>query len=223
MSSAHWAMRAHAVCSTIAWCCLLNLYWLIFTMLGAIVAGIGPSTVAACVLARRRSRGEAVDVRDFAIVWRREFRAGNAVVLPVVVVIAVLWTNYLAFSGPDTTALRLTTLGALVVAIAIGSYVAPMYAHYDLPLWQYVIKASRFALARPASTVLLVLVFATIAFATAAMPLLVVVMSVGTWLHTTTWLCVRFFAENEDRLAAPASNHPPVPERALPTEPLRIR
>src|SRR5918999_716987 len=120
MSSAQWSTRVHAACSTIAWCCLLNACWLGFTLLGGVVAGIGPATVAAAVLSRRRGNGEAVGVREFAIVWRRGFGAGNAVVLPVLVAIAVLWTNYLAFSGPGMSALRLTTLGALVVAIGIG-------------------------------------------------------------------------------------------------------
>jgi uncharacterized membrane protein YesL len=96
-----------------------------------------------------------------------------------------------------------------------------MYAHYDAPLWSYPLKAVRFALARPASTVVLLFVFAVLAFVSAAMPILLGTVSIGAWLQTSTWLCVRFFAENEDRLARAVE---PVPaERTLPSEPLRIR
>jgi uncharacterized membrane protein YesL len=170
-------------------------------------------------------RGESTRLRDFAAVWRRELVNGSLVVLPVVAVPTVLLSNYAYFSalGPSATAARLATLGALVVALGAGAHVGPMYACYDVPLWSYPVKALRFALARPASTVVLLFVFATLAFATAAMPVLLLTVSIGAWLHTSTWLCVRFFQENEDRLAEAAKPGPTRHERALPSEPLRIR
>lgn len=226
MASGQWATRAHAASSVIAWCCTLNALWLAFTLLGGVVLGIGPATVAACILVRRRMRGdESFHPRDFARLWRRELWRGSAVILPVVVVTAVLLSNYAFFSalGPEASAARLATLAALVLVVGAGAYVGPMYAHYDLPLRAYAVKALRFALARPASTVLLLLVTAALAFASAAAPLLPAVVSVGAWLHASTWLCVRFFEENEARLAGQARPGPREPVRALPSEPLRIR
>jgi uncharacterized membrane protein YesL len=98
-----------------------------------------------------------------------------------------------------------------------------MYAHYELPSRCYLVKSLRFALTRPASTVLLLLVFAAIAFVTAALPVLLVTVSIGLWLQASTWLAGRLFQENEDRLAHPATPGPAQPVRTLPTEPLRIR
>jgi uncharacterized membrane protein YesL len=221
MTSEGWASRLHGAFATIAWCCALNLLWIAFTLLGGVVLGIGPATVAACVLTRRRMRGESIQIRDFAAVWRRELIRGSLVILPVVVLPIVLLSNYAYFSslGPTATAPRLSTLGAFVVAVGAGAYVGPMYAHYNAPLWSYPVRAVRFALARPASTVVLLFVFAVLAFASAAMPILLGTVSIGAWLHTSTWLCVRFFTENEDRLASAAQPA----ERALPSEPLRIR
>jgi uncharacterized membrane protein YesL len=223
MTSEGWTARLHGAFATIAWCCALNVLWIAFTLLGGIVLGIGPATVAACILVRRRMRGESIQLRDFASVWRREFVRGSLVILPVVVLPIVLLSNYMYFSslGPSVTAARLATLGVFVLALGASAYVGPMYAHYDAPLWSYPVKAVRFALARPASTVVLLFVFAALAFASAAMPILLGTVSIGAWLQTSTWLCVRFFTENEDRLARAAE---PVPaERALPSEPLRIR
>lgn len=226
----HWSVRVHAACTTIAWCCALNALWIAFTLLGGVVLGIGPATVAACILVRRRSRGETVRLREFAGAWRRELWRGSAVMLPVAAGIAVLWWNYAFFSalGPQAGPARLVTLAAVALAIGAGAYVGPMYAHYDLPSRAYFFKATRFALARPASTVILLFVFAALAFATAALPVLLVTVSIGAWLQASTWLCVRFFAENEDRLARAAGPEAvrPDPRRsvpALPVEPLRIR
>ncbi|QSB15821.1 DUF624 domain-containing protein [Natronosporangium hydrolyticum] len=229
MTEGHWSARLHSATSTVAWCAALNALWLVFTLLGGVVFGIGPATVAACVLARRRTLGESIQARDFAVIWWREVLRGSVVILPVVFVILALWSNYSFFSalGPDASAVRLVTLVACVLAIAVGCYVGPLYAHYQLPLWSYFFHASRVALARPASTVLLLAIFATAAFITAAAPVLLLFISIGAWLHTNTWLCVRFFEENERRLAdpniGPATTGPPRAPLALPTQPLRIR
>ena len=224
MLSGHWSVRIHAACSAIAWCCALNALWIAFTALGGIVAGIGPATVTVCILTRRRMRGEPVRLRDFAALWRREIVRGGVVVLPLLVVTAVLMANYMYFTalGPDQTIARLATLGALVMAVGVGAYVGPMYAHYDLPLRSYLIKASRFALANLASTVVLLFVFVVSAVVSAMLPVLLVTISVGAWLSTSTWLCVRFFEQNEDRLAD-ATHGRQEPVRLLPTRPLRIR
>lgn len=223
MASAHWSMRVHAACSVVAWWAALNALWIVFTLLGGVVLGIGPATAAACVVSRARIRGERAGAREFAAAWRREWLGGNAVVGPVIGVVAVLWLNLMYFTalGPRGDSARVATLVALVVAVAAGAYVAPLYAHHDLPWRLYAPRALRFALARPAQTVILLLVAAAVAAVTAAFPILLVTVAAGAWLHTSTWLCLKFFDENAARLEAPT--RPQAPTRSLPVEPLRIR
>jgi uncharacterized membrane protein YesL len=215
MTARPWAGRVHAACGTVAWCAALNAQWIAFSLLGGVVLGIGPATVTASILVRRRGRGETTAPQDFWRTYRREFGRGNAVMLPVVAVVALLAIQ-VAAEG------RVVPIVALVLAVAGGAYVAPMYAHYDIPLWSYVVKSMRFALARPAPTALLLLVGSAIAFATVAMPILLLVISAGAWLHVSTWLALRFFAENEDRLHRVQTAETPL-VNALPSEPLRIR
>ena len=223
-----WTGHLHTMFSAIAWCAWLNAMWLAFTLLGGVLLGAGPATVAACVLARRRMRGESIHFGDFASVWRREFVRGSIVVLPVLAAVVLLYTNYVYFSalGPQASGARLVTLAALVLALGAGSYVAPMFAHYDLRLRQYLPKAMRFALGRPVSTIILLFVLTAFAFASAVMPVLLAVITFGGWWQTSTWLCVRFFQENEDRLAGSAApdlaRQPSLPA-GFPAEPLRIR
>jgi uncharacterized membrane protein YesL len=221
----HWSERIYLIFSTIAWWGALNALWLAFTLLGLVLLGLGPATVTACILARRRMRGEPVRLLDFAVTWRGQLLRGTAVVLPVAALIVVLLSNYGFFSalGPAATVPRLVTLALLVLTLGAGAYIGPMYAHYDLPLRSYFTTSVRFALARPAATVILLLVALVLAFATVALPVLLVTVSIGAWLHTSTWLCVRFFEENENRLAAVDPPRPPGPARGLPAEPLRIR
>jgi len=209
----------------VAWAMQLNALWLVFSLLGGVVLGIAPATVAACVLSRRRMRGERVRAGHFARVWCAEFLRGNLVMLPALAVAGLLTANYLWFAalGREAMLPRVLTLLALIVVWAAGAYLCPMYAHYDLRPLAYFPKSLRFALARPASTVLLLVVFAALAFASAAMPVLLVTVTIGAWLQTSTWLGVRFFEENEARLTDPAGRVPPTQARILPVEPLRMR
>lgn len=218
------ARVVQASVATIAWCAWLNAMWLAFTLLGGVLFGAGPATVAACTAVRRRIRGESVRLHDFAAVWRREFLRGSLVLLPVFVVVFLLYSNYMYFSalGPQASVPRLVTLAALVFTLGAASYVAPMFAHYDLRPYKYLTSAMRFALARPLSTFLLLFVLAAFAFATAVMPVLAAVISFGGWWQASTWLCLRFFQENEDRLAG-LSSEPEAAGPGLPAQPLRIR
>jgi uncharacterized membrane protein YesL len=224
MASQHWTARVHAVCSVVAWWAALNALWIAFTLLGGVVLGIGPATVAASVVCRARARGEIAGARAFAAAWRREFVGGTVVVGPVVAVVGLLWLNLAYFTalGPPGDVARLATLVAVVVAVGAGAFVAPMYAHHAMPWRLYAVRSLRFALARPASAVILLFVAAAIGFATAALPALLVTVSIGAWLHVSTGLCLRFFAENEARLSNPPSR-PEGPAHGLPVEPLRIR
>ncbi|MFB4280138.1 YesL family protein [Nonomuraea sp. MTCD27] len=197
------SIRIQAACSELIWAVRLNLIWLVFTLAGGVILGLGPATVAAYTLARRHARNETIQVwREFWLVYRREFVRASLLVLPAALVATVLVGNYLYFSalGPDMGALRIATFVALIALAGVGAYVGPLYAHYDLPLWAYWPKATQLALLRPASSVLLLLALSAIAFATSVAPILAPMISFGAWIYLNTWLCLRFFQENEARL-----------------------
>ncbi|MEV6038678.1 DUF624 domain-containing protein [Nonomuraea sp. NPDC052116] len=197
------SIRLQAACSELIWAVQLNLMWIVFTLAGGVIGGLGPATVAAYTLARRRTRNESFHGwAEFWTVYRREFVRASLLVLPVAALATVLVGNYLYLSalGPSMGALRIATFVALIALAGVGAYVGPLYAHYDLPLRAYWPKAAQLALLRPASSVLLLLALSAIAYATSAAPILAPVISFGAWIYLNTWLCQRFFAENEAHL-----------------------
>ncbi len=203
MSTPFASTRIYTACSEVVWMAQLNLLWIVFTLAGGVLFGLGPATVAAYTLARRHARGESIHAwTEFWHVYRREFVRGSLLILPVAALATVLFGNYLYLSalGPGSGALRMATFVALLALAGVGTYLGPLYAHYDLPLRAYLPKASLLALTRPAASVLMLFVLSAIAFATAAAPFLAPVISVGAWISLNTWLCQRFFQENEARL-----------------------
>lgn len=200
-----WATRLYEAADEVVWAARLNLLWLVFTLAGGVVLGLGPATVAAYTLARRRALGESFhSLPAFAAAYRREFARGSLVVLPLAGAAALLVVNYFYFAslGSAGTAFRLATFAAIVALVVVAAYLLPMYAHYDLRTASYLPKASLFAITRPAASVLLLFVFTAIVYASATFPFLALVVSVGGWIQLDTWLCQRFFAENEARLHA---------------------
>jgi uncharacterized membrane protein YesL len=200
-----WATRLHEAADEVFWAAKLNVLWLVLTLAGGVVLGIGPATLAAYTLARRRALGETFQPwRAFVAVYRREFVRGSLLVLPLAGMTVLLVVNYFYFAslGSAGTHFRLITIAAIVALVVIGAYLLPMSVHYDLRTSSSFAKASLFALTRPAASVLLLFVFTAIVYATATYPLLALVVAVGGWIQLDTWLCLRFFAENEARLHA---------------------
>jgi uncharacterized membrane protein YesL len=203
--SSTWVIKLYEATDEVAWAARLNLLWVLFTFLGGVLLGVGPATTAAYTLARRHARGESFQALPaFAAAYRRQFVRGTALLLPVLGVSVFLVSNYFYFAslGAAATVPRLATLAALASIAVVGAYLLPMAAHYDLRVYAYLPKASQFALARPIPSVLLLFVLTVIVYATVTYPFLVLVVSVGGWIQLDTWLCLRFFAENEARLRA---------------------
>jgi uncharacterized membrane protein YesL len=203
--SASWVIRLYEVADEIMWAAKLNLLWLLFTIAGGVVLGVGPATVAAYTLARRHAQNESFQAFPaFVAAYRREFVRGTLLLLPVIGVSVFLVTNYFYFSslGPSAAAARWATLAALAVVLVIGAYLLPMSVHFDLRTRDFLPKASLFALTRPAASVLLLFILTAVTYASVLYPFLVLVIAVGGWIQLDTWLCLRFFAENEARLRA---------------------
>jgi uncharacterized membrane protein YesL len=189
----------------VVWAAKLNLLWAVFTLAGGVILGVGPATLAAYTLARRRAMDESFHSWPaFVTAYRREFGRGCLLVLPLAGMAVLLVTNYFYFAsiGSAGTVLRLATFAAILALVVIAAYLLPMSVHYDVPTLTLFPKASLFALTRPAASVLLLFVFTAIVYAAAAFPFLWLVLAVGGWIQLDTWLCLRFFAENEARLRA---------------------
>lgn len=206
MLSGTFSARAYSFFDTLLWIACLNLLWLAFTALGVGVLGVGPATAAAQILVRKRARGEAAPlVRGFAVAYFQHFAKANALAVPAMAVAVALVMNWNYFSGAGGFVAQLMAAGIFVAAIFLAGaacYLFPMYARYELPLAQYLLMSSRFAVRHLAGTVILLFVTAAVVYASLTIPSLIPFFSIGAWLFVTGWLCDRFFAANDDSVAA---------------------
>ena len=206
MLSGTFSARAYSFFDTLVWIAGLNVLWIAFTLLGFGIFGAGPATAAAQIAVRKRAAGDAVPLlRGFASAYFRNFLRADALALPVMAAAAALVLNWNYFSGGRGVLAQFMAVGILVAAIFLAGavcYVFPMYARYELPLFQYLLMSSRFAVRHLAGTVILLFVSAAVLYASSCLPGLVPFFSIGAWLYLTGWLCDRFFAANDESVAA---------------------
>lgn len=206
MLSGTFSARAYSLFDTLVWIAGLNLLWIAFTLLGFGIFGAGPATAAAQIAVRKRAAGNAVPLlREFASAYFRNFVRANALALPVMAIAAALVLNWNYFAGGRGVLAQFMAVGILVGAIFLAGavcYVFPMYARYELTLPQYLLMSSRFAVRHLAGTVILLFVSAAVLYASSCLPGLVPFFSIGAWLYLTGWLCDRFFAANDQSVAA---------------------
>lgn len=206
MLSGTFSARAYSFFDTLLWIACLNMLWIVFTVLGLGVLGAGPATAAAQILVRKRATGDQARLlRSFAVEYFRNFGRTNILAVPIMGVAVALMMNWNFYSGSNGLAASLMTAGIFVASLFLAGsacYIFPLYARYDLPLAQYFLSSSRFALRHLAGTVILLFVSAAAVYASSAVPGLIPFFSVGAWLYATGWLCDRFFAANDESVAA---------------------
>ncbi|ADI11750.1 hypothetical protein SBI_08632 [Streptomyces bingchenggensis BCW-1] len=183
----------------------LNLLWLVFTLLGGVVLGTAPATIAAAHCVREHGEGRLNrPVATFIRTWRSEFYGANLALLPLAGMLTVLGWNYLVYSaaGPDASLPRLATLAALIVGGTVCTWLPGLYVHYDVPRSRFLLTGLRLTLGKPVFSVLQLLMVTAAVYASSKITLLPLVVAVGTWLYLSTWLTLRCFAQNEAFLAA---------------------
>lgn len=206
MASGGFGFKAYTLFDTLVWIACLNVLWIVFTVLGGVVLGFGPSTAAAQVLVRDKVRGGAAPlVRRFAKEYARNFGKGNALGLPLAAVGVALTLNWGYFSAGWDLGSQIVSAGVLMVALfgaGVTCYLFPMFARYSLSVPQYFLMSSRFAMRHLAGTVILLFVTATALFVCRSVPGLVPFFGIGAWLYVTGWLCDRFFTANDEAMEA---------------------
>ena len=120
MSTVGWSVKLYDAADEVVWAIKLNALWIGFTLAGGVALGIGPATLAAYSLARRRCSGESFHALPaFTAACRREFKRGSLVVLPLVAAAIVLIGNYLFFASLGAKA-SVPRLASLIALVALG-------------------------------------------------------------------------------------------------------
>ena len=139
----------------------VNILWMIFTLLGAIVLGIGPATAGMFAVIRKMVMGDD-DISVFKIFWstyRKEFKRANILTFLVVILGFILYFDSRFFQSQEGMffyLLRYFTLGLFIMYLLVLFYIFPLFAHYQMKILHYLRSALLFAFMQPIITILMV-------------------------------------------------------------------
>ncbi|WP_130858782.1 YesL family protein [Gracilibacillus phocaeensis] len=137
----------------------VNLLWLCFTLIGLILFGIGPSTVAMFKVFREYWMGEERDMlvfKTFKDTFKQEFWRANGLGILLMLIPYMLYIN-MNFLELNNQVLAEAVHILLILAASVYGmmllYIFPMYVHYDNRLINYLKNSLLIAIYHPVRTI----------------------------------------------------------------------
>ncbi|NHM32299.1 YesL family protein [Neobacillus terrae] len=148
----------YTLCEWIMRLAILNVLWVLFSLLGAIALGFFPSTTAMFEITRKWLKGE-LDIpifRHFWAAYKKYFVKANLMGILVVLIGIFLYVDFSFFSSFESLAFKVFT--ALVVLVSIVYcflliYVFPVFVSYEISIFHAIKFACLLGVYRPLSTI----------------------------------------------------------------------
>jgi len=120
---------------------LLNVLWIIFTLLGAVILGLFPATAATFTIARKWVSGETdiPVVRTFWECYKKDFVQSNLLGYILSVIAYVLYLDFVFLTVSPSKAVYFLTIPFIIIAFIFtlaALYVFPVFVYYDMKLFQ---------------------------------------------------------------------------------------
>ncbi|WP_077624678.1 YesL family protein [Sediminibacillus massiliensis] len=173
----------------------LNFLWILFSMMGLLVFGVFPATIALFALCRKWINGEdeLPVFRCFYQVFRHEFIKSNLLGLMLVTIGGIIYLDYLFLTQvADGFAkwILLPLIPLAIVFLLLLFFIFPVYVHYEATLLHHLKNAMYITILHPFTLLLMVLVSAVTYIVYSAIPALIPFFG----LSIVAWTLM-FFAE----------------------------
>lgn len=136
----------------------LNVLWIGFTVLGLVVAGFIPATIAMFSVARKWVRDEPniPILHTFAASFKQEFRQSMKIGVFFFTILVILYLDYQALQIHSNFLyglLSIAFLSMLFLLLCITLYIFPIYVHYEAGVLRKIKFSLIYAIASPLSTI----------------------------------------------------------------------
>lgn len=152
----------YTLCEWIMRLAILNVLWVVFSVLGAIILGFFPSTAAMFEITRKWLKGET-DLPIFKSFWaayKKYFVKANLLGILVAIAGIFLYIDFSFFSSFESFAFKILTALVILVSIIyciLLIYIFPVLVTYEISLLQSIKFACLLGVYRPLSTIAILL------------------------------------------------------------------
>lgn len=141
---------------------LLNVLWIVFTLLGLGVLGLFPATAATFTIARKWVNGETdiPVVRTFWNNYKKDFVQSNLLGYLLSIVGYILYLDFVFLTVSPSNAVYLLTIPFVLIAfifLLTVLYVFPVFVYYDMKLFQVLKSAFFIMLLHPLQTLIMLI------------------------------------------------------------------
>jgi uncharacterized membrane protein YesL len=156
MNSDRYTQFFYKVSNWILKLALINILWILFSILGLVIFGFFPATISMfSVISKLRRQEELPIFKTFWKTYKQEFIKSNQMGF-LLVTVAVIFYFDLYFIQETSNSILQLFYYPLIILIFIFCmcilYVFPIYAHYDLKIFQIFKNAFLIMIANPLAT-----------------------------------------------------------------------
>ncbi|MDC3416071.1 YesL family protein [Aquibacillus salsiterrae] len=176
----------------------VNILWLVFSLLGLLLFGFFPATIAMFAIVRKWIMGET-ELPVFQTFWshyKKEFVKGNLLGLILVILgfIILVDLRFIQLSNNSITALVQIPIYLFIFAFILTTfYLFPVYVHYDINLFQKFKNAFLIMMINPLYNLLMIIGVITVYFALTTIPGLVFFFGGSFLTYIFMWPALRAF------------------------------
>jgi uncharacterized membrane protein YesL len=136
--------KVNVLCEWLFRLVLIQCYWVLFSLLGLVAFGLVPSTMAMFSVTRKliTNNGDVPLFQTFKESFFSQFWKGTGIGAILLIVTAILYVDYRFFIEHETlSAVAILILTISFFAGMIVCFLFPIYAHYDVGVWEGIKKS----------------------------------------------------------------------------------
>lgn len=188
----------YSLCVWVTKLIYINILWFVFSIMGCLVLGIGPSTAAMySVLRKWQLHHESFSfLKMFWGTFKKEFWLSNAILYLFLLIGSLLYFDIKFFSpngGIGQLLLFSLFIVLLVYLIIAYLFIFPVLAHYQLSFWQYIKYSLILPLLRPLDTLLVLVSGFIVYYLLFKLTFLIPFFGVSLTSYLTMWILSRSF------------------------------
>lgn len=201
MKAQTFVNRVYNLLSILYICAKLNILFLLGTLLGGIIFGLGPSLIASHELAKDYYQGKGSQtIAKFVRVYRQEFKRANSIFLPFELIIVLLLLDIRFINDLNWIQYSIVNNLFLSISILLMSYftlIAPIYIFYEVDTKRYHRTLIQFAIRNLAPLLLAIIWIGFCVVVSFSLPGLIPFYSFGTWIFVNQGIYLQTFERNE--------------------------
>ncbi len=148
----------YTVCEWIMRLAYLNILWMFFSLLGVVIVGVFPSTIAMFEVIKKWLNGEW-DIPIFKYFWtsyKKSFIKANLLGALLLLIGIILFIDFNFFAKFDHLVMKFLASITIVMFIIFSIlliYIFPVFVYYEISIFQCIKFACTLGISRPLSTI----------------------------------------------------------------------